>query len=433
MPKVPPPHPLLSAVPEWYAHGLPHIWLPYTQMATTPAPLPVRSVLGSRIVLEDGRELIDGIASWWTACHGYRHPRLVEAMKAQLDAVPHVMFGGLVHAPALRLASRLAALLPGDLSRVFFSESGSVSVEVAMKVALQYHRLRGRPERHRFVSFLGGYHGDTLGTMAVADPEEGMHTLFQHVLRKEQVVPLPSTAAEVAEFRAMLLRERDEIAAVLIEPLVQGAGGMRFHSVDMLRAIAAACRDADVLFIADEIFVAFGRTGAMFATAEADVTPDIITLSKALTGGTAPLAATVVREELADAFWTDDPEDALMHGPTYMGHALGCAAANASLDLFESEPRLVEARAMETRLEEGLGDLRSLERVVDVRCRGAIGVVQLEHLADVESWKQALIRAGVWVRPFGNIVYVTPALNIPDEDLTTLLEGVAATVRTLAG
>ncbi|MEM6959091.1 MAG: adenosylmethionine--8-amino-7-oxononanoate transaminase [Myxococcota bacterium] len=428
VPKRPAPHPLVSEAPPWYEAGLPHIWLPYTQMKTTPAPLPVRSASGSRITLSNGRELIDGIASWWTACHGYAHPALVAAMQAQLAQLPHMMFGGLVHEPALKLAARLAQLLPGDLSRTFFSDSGSVSVEVAMKVAIQHHRQAGHRERNRFVSFLGGYHGDTLGTMAVADPEEGMHALFRPVLRREHVVPLPKTPATQADFARFLQREKD-IAAVVIEPRVQGAGGMRFHSAETLRAIADACTKAGVLLIADEIFVAFGRTGSLFACETAGVTPDIITLSKALTGGMSPLAATVVRESVAESFWSDDPMDALMHGPTYMAHALGCAAANASLDLFEREPRIAQVAAIEAQLREGLEPLRELHNVADVRVLGAIGVVQLEDPGDLEHWKLALLKEGVWVRPFRDILYLTPALTIDESDLEALIGAIGRVLR----
>ncbi len=427
-----PVNPHLRETPDWYADGARNIWLPYTQMKTTPAPLPAVATHGSRIRLADGRELIDGIASWWTACHGYNHPAIADAVRTQLDAMPHVMLGGLVHEPALRLAKRLAGLLPEDLDRVFFTESGSVSVEVAMKVAVQYHRNRGQADKNHFVSFLGGYHGDTFAAMSVADPEEGMHSLFTGVLRQEHVVPVPRTKVECADFAAFLMRERHRLAGVLIEPLVQGAGGMVFHDGETLRAIRDACSAADVLLIADEIFVGFGRTGSLFACPSVGVTPDILTLSKALTGGTCPLAATVVRESIFEAFYSDEIEHALMHGPTYMGHAMGCAAALASLDLFESEPRVAQARAMEGALKDGLLPLAALEGVRDVRIRGAIGVVQLEDIGDVERWKEKFLDEGVWVRPFRDIVYVTPALNIDSDDLGTLLQAIRRVCHDLA-
>src|ERR1700704_2849486 len=326
--------------PAWYTAGLAHVWLPYAQMKTMRPPLPVVRTQGCRIVLADGCELIDGIASWWTACHGYNHPHIRRAVERQLAAMPHVMFGGLVHEPALTLARRLAALLPGDLNRVFFSESGSVAVEIAMKMAVQFWLNRGMAGRTRFVAFKSGYHGDTTGAMAVCDPDSGMHALFRGMLAEHFIVDLPREEESEAALARLLDRHAGEIAGILVEPLVQGAGGMRFHDVAVLRALRAAADRHDLLLIFDEIFTGFGRTGSLFACGAADVVPDIITLSKALTGGTLPLAATVATAKVFDAFWSEDPARALMHGPTYMANALACAAANASLDLFEQEPRL---------------------------------------------------------------------------------------------
>ena len=328
---------------DWFARGMPHIWLPYTQMKTTPAPLAAARTEGSRIILADGRVLIDGIASWWTACHGYNHPHIAAAVAQQLQIMPHVMLGGLVHEPALTLAARLAALLPGDLSRVFFSESGSVAVEVAMKMATQYWLNQNIRGRTKFVAFKGGYHGDTLATMAVCDPEEGMHALFAGALPEHFINDLPRYEASMAALEALLERHAGEIAGILVEPLVQGAGGMIFHDPQVLRRLRAAADRFGTLLIFDEIFTGFGRTGTMFACEAGDVVPDIITLGKGLTGGTLPLAATVASAKIFDAFWSDDAAKALMHGPTYMGNALACAAANASLDLFETEPRLLRA------------------------------------------------------------------------------------------
>lgn len=404
-----------------------HVWLPYTQMKTALPPLEVTATHGSRIVLSDGRELIDGISSWWTACHGYNHPALLTALQKQAERMPHVMLGGLIHEPAKELAARLAAITPGDLGRTFFSESGSVSVEVAMKVAAQAHWNRGDTKRTRFVSFLGGYHGDTLATMAVADPEEGMHKLYRGLLRDEHVVPLPKNDSDLIRF-AEFLQEHDDVAAVLIEPLVQGAGGMRFFSKKILQGLRAACDDAGVFLIADEIFVGLGRLGAMTACEKAGVVPDVMTLSKALTGGVCPLAATVVREPLFEAFYSDHAEHALMHGPTYSGHALGCAVANASLALFESEPRLEQVRAMEAQLAEELEPLRGLRGIIDVRVHGAIGVVQLESIDDMAALKTAFIKRGVWVRPFRDIVYLTPAYTTPSEELSALTEAICEVV-----
>src|SRR4029453_11004171 len=326
--------------PAWYQAGLAHVWLPYAQMKTARPPLPVVRTQGSRIVLADGRELIDGIASWWTACHGYNHPHIRAAVERQLALMPHVMFGGLAHEPALTLARRLVARLPGDLDRVFFSESGSVAVEVAMKMAVQFWLNRGVRTRKRFLAFSGGYHGDTSGAMAICDPAAGMHAPFRGLLPEHHVVDLPQDEESAAAFARVLERHAEELAGIVVEPLVQGAGGMRFHDAAVLRALRAAADRYGLLLIFDEIFTGFGRTETLFACEAAGVVPDIVTLSKALTGGTLPLAATVASRKVFDAFWSDDPRHALMHGPTFMANALACAAANASLDLFEREPRL---------------------------------------------------------------------------------------------
>ena len=322
-------------------------------MKTATPPLPVVRSHGSRLELADGRSLIDGVASWWTACHGYNHPHIAQAVRAQLDVMPHVMFGGLTHEPALTLARRLAALLGPGLDRVFYTDSGSVAVEVAMKMALQYWLNQGERGRGRFLAFKGGYHGDTFGTMAVCDPEEGMHSLFRGMLTEHDIVALPRDEAGEVELDAFLERRGPQLAGILVEPLVQGAGGMLMHDPEVLRRLRRLADRHGLLLIYDEIFTGFGRTGTMFAYEQAGARPDIITLSKALTGGTLPLAATVASNRVFDAFWSDDPSHALMHGPTFMGNALACAAANASLDLFEREPRLDQARAICAALEQG--------------------------------------------------------------------------------
>ncbi|MGH6871230.1 MAG: adenosylmethionine--8-amino-7-oxononanoate transaminase [Rhizomicrobium sp.] len=405
---------------DWYETGLPHIWLPYTQMKTTPAPLAVAATTGSRILLQDGRELIDGIASWWTACHGYNHPHIRAAVEKQLADLPHVMLGGLVHEQALTLSRRLAEILPGGLERVFFSDSGSVAVEVAMKMATQYWLNKGVRGRTKFLAFKGGYHGDTIATMAVCDPEEGMHALFAGLLPEHPVIDLPRDEDSIAAFETFLERHADGLAGILAEPLVQGAGGMQFHDGRVLRRLRRAADKYDLLLIFDEIFTGFGRTAAMFAMEAAEVTPDIVTLGKCLTGGTLPLAATVATRKVFDAFWSDDPAHALMHGPTYMGNALACAAANASLDLFAREPRLLQAAEIGKQMGRELGRCVGLPGVKDVRVKGAIGVVQLERIADLNGLKRRLVAEGVWVRPFRNIVYLTPALTIAPEDLSKL-------------
>jgi adenosylmethionine-8-amino-7-oxononanoate aminotransferase len=336
------------------------------------------------------------------------------------------MLGGLVHEPAMTLARRLAGLLPGDLERVFFSESGSVAVEIAMKMAVQFWLNRGIAGRTKFVAFKGGYHGDTTGAMSVCDPDGGMHTLFRGLLPEHFVVDLPQDEESTAALVRLLESHADQIAGVIVEPLVQGAGGMRFHDAEVIRRLRGLTDRYDLLLIFDEIFTGFGRTGTMFACEAADVVPDIITLSKALTGGTLPLAATVARRKVFDAFWSDDPERALMHGPTFMANALACAAANVSLDLFEREPRLRQVADISAMLLQGLAPCRNLSGVKDVRVRGAIGVVELDRIDDLDGLRARFVEEGVFIRPFGSIVYLTPAFTIAAGELATLTQAVVS-------
>ncbi len=417
--------------PGWYAAGIDHVWLPYAQMKTAAAPLPVAATRGARIVLADGRELIDGIASWWTACHGYNHPHIREAVTNQLARMPHVMFGGLAHEQALTLARRLAAMLPGDLTRVFFSESGSVAVEIALKMVVQSWVNRGIPGRRKFVAFRNGYHGDTTGAMAVTDPDSGMHALFAGYLPEHHVVDLPDNEARAAALDALLEQRADSIAGMIVEPLVQGAGGMLFHEPEVLRRLRALADKYELPLIFDEIFTGFGRTGTMFACEAAGIAPDIITLSKALTGGTLPLAATVATQKIFDTFWSDDPGKALMHGPTFMANALACAAANASLDLFEREPRLRQVADISAQLARELERCRGMPGVKDVRVKGAIGVVKMEHIADLGALRARFIEQGAFIRPIGNAIYLTPAFSITPEELTRLTDAVSNVVRGL--
>ncbi|MBS0277220.1 MAG: adenosylmethionine--8-amino-7-oxononanoate transaminase [Proteobacteria bacterium] len=416
---------------DWYTQGLPHIWLPYTQMKTANPPLAAVRTSGTRITLADGTQLVDGIASWWTACHGYNHPHIRETVQHQLETLPHVMLGGLVHEQALTLAKRLCNLLPENLTRVFFSDSGSVAVEVAMKMAVQYWLNKGVRGRTKMLAFKGGYHGDTIATMAVCDPEEGMHNLFTGLLPEHHVVDLPRDEESIRAFDAFLERHADGIAAILVEPLVQGAGGMLFHDPRVLQHLRRAADKYDLLLIFDEIFTGFGRTGPMFALEAAEVAPDIVTLGKGLTGGTLPLAATVASSKIFDAFWSDDPQHALAHGPTFMGNALACAAANASLDLFEREPRLLQAAEIGKAMAPALGRCIGMKGVKDVRVRGAIGVVELEKIDNMNALKAALVKEGVWVRPFRNIVYLTPALTIEPDDLSKLTNAIVKVVGSL--
>jgi adenosylmethionine---8-amino-7-oxononanoate aminotransferase len=418
-----------SVQPDWYAAGLDQIWLPYAQMKIASPPLAVKATRGCRIVLADGRELIDGIASWWTACHGYNHPHIRAAVAAQLATMPHVMFGGLVHEQALTLARRLTAMLAGnnraaDLDRVFFSDSGSVAVEVALKMAVQYWRNRGSPERTRIVAFKGGYHGDTTGAMAVSDPEGSYHAAFRGLLPEQIIADLPVDEAATAALEAMLAKRAGEVAAIIVEPLVQGAGGMRFHDAQVLKILGTLADRYEILLIFDEIFTGFGRTGAMFAFREAGIGPDIIALSKALTGGTLPLAATIARRKIFEAFWSDDPAKALMHGPTFMANPLACAAANASLDLFEREPRLEQVAKISATLRQGLEACREHPGVKDVRVKGAVGVVELDRIESLDTLRQRFIAEGVFIRPFGNIVYLTPAFTIAEDELAKLTDAV---------
>ncbi len=419
-----------AAQPAWYADGLDHVWLPYAQMKTASPPLPVASTHGSRIVLADGRELIDGIASWWTACHGYNHPHIRAALERQLAQLPHVMLGGLVHEPALKLARRLVRFLAAaNLERVFFSESGSVAVEVALKMAVQYWRNRGISGRSRIVSFHGGYHGDTTGAMAVSDPQDSMHAAFSGLLPQQTTADLPVDEQSLAAFEKVLVERSEEIAAIIVEPLVQGAGGMRFHAPQVLRTLRAAADRHDVLLIFDEIFTGFGRTGTRFAFQSAGVVPDIITLGKALTGGTLPLAATVASKKVFEAFWSDDPARALMHGPTFMGNALACAAANASLDLFEQEPGLDQVAQISRAMRNGLEPCRRYPGVKDVRVLGAIGVVELEHIENLNALRQRFISEGVFIRPFGSVVYLAPAFTITEHELSELMGAIHRVLR----
>jgi len=407
-------------MPDWLASGRHHVWPPYTQVKTAPPPLPVVAAEGMYLRLADGRELLDATASWWTAAHGYRHPHIEQAVKDQLERLPHVMMGGLAQEPAYHLATRLAGLLPGDLDHVFFSESGSVAVEVAMKIAAQYWLNRGA-RRTGFIAFRGGYHGDTFATMGVCDPEEGMHAHFAGIVPAQPNVALPLDDAGEAALDQLLQEIAPNTAAMLVEPLVQGAGGMRFHDAAVLHRLRRLCDRHDLLLIFDEIFTGFARTGtALFACQAAGVTPDIITLGKALTGGTLPLAATIARTAIFEAFLSDDPAAALMHGPTFMGNALACAAANASLDLFEREPRLARADAIAGWLAAGLSPARELPHVRDVRVKGAIGVVELSRPIDVARASAAFVDRGIWLRPLGEILYTTPPLIAGEDEIARI-------------
>ena len=417
---VSPVNPLFPDMPDWQRQATDNLWPPYTQMRTTPIGLPVSEAEGVRIKLADGRTLIDGISSWWSVCHGYRHPHIEQAVVNQLQKLPHIMLGGYQHEPAALLARRLADICPGELNHVFFTDSGSVAIEVAMKMAIQFWLNNGIKGRHKFMHFRGGYHGDTFATMAVCDPEEGMHSHFSGVLTPQILAELPINDELYERLDNQMATHADALAGLLIEPLVQGAGGMIFHSEDVLKKVADLCQKHDILLIADEIMTGLGRLGEMVACQRADVTPDIITFSKTLTGGTVPLAATIASRKIFEAFLDDDPSKALMHGPTFMGNPIGCAAALASLDLFEQEPRLDQVKAIETQLIKELLPARELPAVKDVRVCGSIGVIETTGLGDVNLLKKRFVEAGVWIRPFGNIIYTIPPYIIGQKDLTQI-------------
>lgn len=412
--------------PAWFDAGWEHVWLPYAQMKTTPLPTPVVGAQGSHLKLADGRTLVDGISSWWTACHGYQHPHIVKAMQEQAGTLSHVMFAGLAHEQPYRLAERLCKFTRMGMSRVFFAESGSVAVEIAMKMALQYWKNKGEPKRSKFIYFTHGYHGDTIGAMGVSSDSD-FKNAFHALTLKNYQLEIPHDEYSFAEFADTVGAIKNQVAALIIEPLVQGAGGMKFHNADILSEIRRVCREHNILFIADEIATGFGRTGNLFACHEAAIEPDILCIGKALTGGHAPLAATLASEKVFEAFWSDEHDKALMHGPTFMAHAIGCAAANAALDLWEREPRLQQAEALEQKLWDGLKHLQGRPGIRDVRVKGAIGVIEFEEdPARVARMRAATVRQGVWLRPFGNILYTTPPLNISDEDLKLLLAGMEA-------
>ncbi len=418
--------PTSHKIPQWESEGFNHIWLPYTQMQTAPLPLPVISANGVRLTLADGRELIDGIASWWCVCHGYQHPYLIKQISNQLDALSHVMFAGLAHEPAYTLARRLVSITPKGLNRVFFSDSGSTAVEVALKMAVQFWSNQKELDKRKFICFRNGYHGDTMGGMSLADPETGMHQMLNHYTPEQYVFDIPHNSRDLAALAESLKKIRKTVAGLVIEPLVQAAGGMKFHSPEILAEIHRLCKQYDILFIADEIATGFGRTGSMFACDEAGITPDIICLGKALTGGMMGLAATLSTEEVFEGFLSDRLETALMHGPTFMANPIGCAAANASLDLFEGEPRIAQVQGIETQLREELKPCHKLENVADVRVKGAIGVVQLSNTDGeyILALRQQFVEEGVWLRPFSDVVYIMPAFTISTAELTQLTDAV---------
>jgi adenosylmethionine---8-amino-7-oxononanoate aminotransferase len=414
-----------------------HVWHPYAS-ATSPLPvLPVVSASGVRIRLAGGRELIDGMASWWSAIHGYRHPVLDAAVNDQLALMSHVMFGGLTHAPAVRLAERLVEITPEPLTRVFFTDSGSVAVEVALKMAVQYWSSRGEAGRTRMLTVRGGYHGDTLGAMSVCDPQTGMHRLFpglpQQLFAERPACSYrePLEDRHTAELEDLLAAHQDELAAVILEPVVQGAGGMYFYSPAYLARVRTLCDEYDVLLIADEIATGFGRTGKLFACEHADVVPDIMCVGKAMTGGYVSMGATLCTEEVA-ATISDGPAGAFMHGPTFMGNPLAAAVSLASIDLLLGQRWAETVGRITGGLRDGLAPARDLPGVADVRVLGGIGVIEMNEPVDLEKITPLLVERGVWLRPFGRLVYAMPPYIIGD-DLDHLTSAMVESVAALGG
>jgi len=407
-----------------------HIWHPYTSMTD---PLPAYEVAaadGVRIRLQDGTELIDGMSSWWCAIHGYNVPELNAAATEQLRSMAHVMFGGLTHAPAKKLARQLIDLTPPSLQHVFFADSGSVAVEVAIKMAIQYWFARGEPRKGRLLTIRGGYHGDTFGAMAVCDPVNGMHERFRSVLpqhffadRPDCRFGEPCTDRDIASVESLLVEHHQEIAAVILEPVVQGAGGMWFYSVDYLERVAALCARYDVLLIADEIATGFGRTGRMFACEYGAVEPDILCVGKALTGGYMSLAATLANTRVANGVSADG--GVLMHGPTFMANPLATRVASRSIELLLDSPWQARVSAIEAQLGDELGAYAGRDGVADVRVLGAIGVVETESPVDVALVQAQFVNAGVWIRPFGRLVYLMPPYTIGEDDLSRLTAAVS--------
>lgn len=401
------------------------LWHPYTSMSHPTPHFLVERASGCEFHLADGRTLIDGMSSWWSVIHGYSHPAINQALHKQIDDFSHVMFGGLTHKPAIELGQKLVAMTPASLTRVFFSDSGSVSVEVALKMAIQYWHTQGKPSKQHFATPRSGYHGDTFAAMSVCDPVNGMHSMFNQALTPQCFVSPPPTGidtpldtAYLKEIRETFVEHHEHLAGFIIEPVVQNAGGMRFYNPAYLDEIRALCDEFDILLIFDEIATGFGRTGKLFATEHSNIEPDIMCVGKALTGGYITLAATITNDKVA--LGISDQGGVFMHGPTFMGNALACTAANASLDLVQNYDIEKTVAQIQVWLESALSPCLDLEVVLDVRCLGAIGVVELSHPVDLHKIQPLFVNKGVWIRPFGRLIYLMPPYVIEQEQITRL-------------
>lgn len=416
-----------------------HIWHPYSAVGSDLPIFPVVSAHGVRLRLADGRELIDGMASWWSVIHGYNHPELNQAIHQQLNSMAHVMFGGLTHPPAIRLADKLIQITPPSLQTVFFADSGSVSVDVAIKMAIQYWSSQHQPKKQRFITIRNGYHGDTLGSMSVCDPDTGMHGLFNKMLAKQYFVDAPQSRfgetcseQDIAVMEQQLKATHEHVAAVILEPIVQGAGGMRFYSAEYLQQLRQLCDAFDVLLILDEIATGFGRTGKLFACEHANIEPDIMCIGKALTGGYMTMAATLTTEKVSQTISQGYP-GVFMHGPTFMANPLACAVALKSLELLLSSPWQARIATIEQHLKQELKACADLPNVKDVRVLGAIGVVELHQAVDMKIIQPMFVERGVWVRPFGTLVYIMPPYVIEINDLQRLTRSIFGVLLSISG